>query len=698
MAAQLEDAPAAALAPPPSYASLASPLVPQTAFEDQPRYDDDEVPVHPAFDHAYGQSLNLPRGFFLIRNAAQGKALDLLQHRQNEGAELGLHPVKQPQLQGVSLQHTGNNQLFALSWDGHLFSAAASREIGVDDNRLVLAFPHPITKYPSPLSHAPPRFRLDPSTSTLHVIYSHDPSFLGPDDSSDWREDDYIVEAVPLRRKPAEPTLWSTTQANQLLSAVGSRAANLGARVGGLLGRRFSQPASPNPSGGSGSVNEPDLPPPPPPEKEVEKDVPPVPSTSELPDLPRTPSPASSSVAATAGTDDDSCTPLEEESDSDSEPSAFRPVRVVRLAPNWRDKFPSAALRAAPNTSFGVTRWPASAKELRKWRRRQWDVVPVTVQPLPAPEGFLVPSPAGSDSAPRSRSDSVSLFDSGGEGAAATTGGSTGESELIGSAGGEVYDPAGNDDDAAAADAAEIDSRDFSPLGIASPAGDLVNADLPALPAAAAASQIPGLLGGATRLGSSSGGSSGRESPLPPAAAPASKVRPLPPSPPLPSVPFAAAAPVGTADDAGADFWTTPRPEDGDVAHAETSGLSDSTGERTDASAPNYAEVERSVGENAERDETRSAEPSAAAVNDGRDPTDARAAALAGAEDRQQDQPLDASADAPDAALPASKVDIDAAATEGVAMLSSGAGVTDEEALEEQQEGNDSIQAGSASE
>ncbi|BGP47162.1 hypothetical protein JCM10450v2_003014 [Rhodotorula kratochvilovae] len=556
MPAQLEDEPAAGLAPPPSYASLASPLVPQTAF-DQPEHHDD-IPVHPAFDHAYGQSLNLPRGFFLIRNAAQGKALDLLQHRQNEGAELGLHPIKQPQLQGLSLQHTGNNQLFALSWDGHLFSASASREIDVEDNRLVLAFPHPITTYPSPLSHPPPRFRLDPSTSTLHVIYSHDPSFTGPDDSSDWRDDDYIVEAVPLKRKPAEPPLWSTTQANHILSAVGSRAANLGARVGGLLGGRFSQPSSPNPAGRRSSFEEPDLPPPPPPEKVVEKDVPPVPSTSELPDLPSAPSPPSSSAAATTGTEDDSRTPSEYDSDSDSEPSAFRPVRVVRLPPHWRDKFPSAALRAAPNTSFGVTRWPASAKELRKWRRRQWDVVPVTVQPLPAPgahEGFLVPSPAGSESAPRSRSDSVSLFGSEGE------------------QGAEVYDPAGEDDE----DAPEIDSRDFSPLGIASPIGDIADADLPALPsgghaaltglgrrASAAASHLSGLLGGVTRGASNDGSSSSRsgsESPLPPA--PANEARPLPPSPPLPSVPFAATAAAQAGDADGEAELRTPRPDNG---------------------------------------------------------------------------------------------------------------------------------------
>lgn len=424
----------------------------------------------------------------------------------------------------------------------------------------MLAFPHPITTYPSTLSHPAPRFRLDPSTSTLHVIYSHNPSFTGPDDSGDWRDDDYIVEAVPLKRKPAEPPLWAATQANQLLSAVGSRAVNLGARVGDLLGRRFSQPSSPSleaPPNRRRYSDELPLPPPPPPDKPVDKDVPPVPSTSQLPSAP-SPPPASSSPLpatppATAADDPDA-------SDSDSEPSAYRPVRVVRLPPNWRDKFPGAALRASPNTSFGVTRWPASAKELRLWRRRQWDVVPVTVRPLPTSsaafassgmsssgqeddEGYVLPSPAGSDSAPRL--DNLSYF---GGGAAAAGRDEEPQGSVLAEGEGELYDRMG---DSADDDAAEVDSRDFSPLA-ASVTGDLPPPS-PSLSAvegmarrrtsATAAAQLSGLMLGNSSAASYSNASSshshsdvgalatdaGHHDPLP-----------LPPSPPLPSVPFSA--------------------------------------------------------------------------------------------------------------------------------------------------------------
>lgn len=103
--------------PPPAYAAFSSPLVPQHGFGPADAAQQSRQHIqHPAFDHAFAH-LNLPRGYFLLRNTAQGKTLDLLGHKQHEGAELGLHPIKQPQLQGLSLQHKQNNQLFFLDWD-----------------------------------------------------------------------------------------------------------------------------------------------------------------------------------------------------------------------------------------------------------------------------------------------------------------------------------------------------------------------------------------------------------------------------------------------------------------------------------------------------------------------------------------------------------------------------------------------------
>ena len=118
--------------PPPPYASMAQPI------ENRPARS---RTADALFNHEWAH-LGLPTGFFLLRNAAQGKTLDLLSHRQDEGAELGLHPIKQPLLQGVSLQHKGNNQLFCLSWDGHLIAGASSRAVDVEGQSIhLITFP-----------------------------------------------------------------------------------------------------------------------------------------------------------------------------------------------------------------------------------------------------------------------------------------------------------------------------------------------------------------------------------------------------------------------------------------------------------------------------------------------------------------------------------------------------------------------------
>ncbi|GAA5986603.1 hypothetical protein JCM10908_003820 [Rhodotorula pacifica] len=404
--------------PPPPYASIAQPLE-NRPFPDRATQGPTRTSraTDALFDHEWAQ-LGFPTGYFLLRNAAQGKTLDLIGHRQDEGAELGLHPIKQPLLQGVSLQHKGNNQVFFVDWSGHLVSGASSRPIDVEDSRLVQAFPHPVMTLHSRLSHPPARFRLDPSTSTLHVLFDSDPFFSGPNGSDDWRSHDYIVEAVPRKRKSAGNSAWSTAseQAGHVLSGLGSTAATLGEKLSvfGLFsgsrsgstatskttspkmgnepqfasthGADVSEPTSTDPaaqsatvSSGSGASAEAD------------------PSSDEEP-------PTASTAQRVLHVEHDP----EPDPDSDSESTAYRALRVVRLEPGWREKYPAEALRAAPDKSFGVTRWSSSPKELRKWRRRMWDVIPVTIKRLPAPD-FPVhhAGPAG-ETAPMSAAESQS--------------------------------------------------------------------------------------------------------------------------------------------------------------------------------------------------------------------------------------------------------------------------------------------------
>lgn len=264
------------------------------------------------------------------------------------------------------------------------------------DWRLVQAFPHPIMTLRSRLSHPPARFRLDPITSTLHVLFDSDPFFREPGESDDWRTDDFIVEAVPRKRRAATHSTWSVAseQAGQVLSGLGSTAATLGEKLSAFglfsgLGGRDSASGSRQTSPKIGSATSATAAAASPPLQSTSSGTAgptlttcPVETTSVSGPTPTVPASDSSLRRTIHVEHSDESDP---DSDSDSEPSAYRALRVVRLEPGWRDKYPAEALRAAPDKSFGVTRWSSSPKDLRQWRRRTWDVIPVTIRRLPAP-------------------------------------------------------------------------------------------------------------------------------------------------------------------------------------------------------------------------------------------------------------------------------------------------------------------------
>lgn len=250
--------------------------------------------------------------------------------------------------------------------------------------------------FESSRSHALPRFLLDPHTSTLQIAFESDPSYPGPDgllDSEDsWRETEYLVEAVPKRRR-GEAGIWTTastglaTASKDILTGLGTLGesapgmiSNLGGRLSGLYPFGRSAPPSGSP--------------------QTDADAPPLPPKPLSPEM-STPSSTSASPYPIASTSSDTAhttkpnSPLpavpdsdaedgqyDSDEGSDSDPGAYRPVRIVRLPrSSWKDKFPSEALSSHAQSQLG--RGQVSHQELRKWRRRQWEVIPVVVRPKP---------------------------------------------------------------------------------------------------------------------------------------------------------------------------------------------------------------------------------------------------------------------------------------------------------------------------
>ncbi|GAA5883883.1 hypothetical protein JCM16303_007434 [Sporobolomyces ruberrimus] len=510
---------------PPSYlqASLSSPLMHPTPTASSPRPQ-----RNPAFEHSWSQ-FNLPTGMFLLQNRAQGKSLDVLSHHSNEGAILGVHPVKQPILKGLSLQHSRNNQLFFLDWNGHLYSASASRPVDISSSsdELVISHPHPIQTYASAFSHPLPRFFLDPTTSTLQVLFSHDPTYpppLNPNalSESSYDEYDYLVETVPLRKKRNRPSLVRPLLRESTGDVAKKASEVVYNGIEGFLGRVGG--LNPFASGGGGVSTESSssttkieqkrlprtrdasLPPPPIPTKDDQPLPPHPPREGSSPSFPGAHSPrshrnASVSISPTqlsphlaqpssprvndpsrrpsTAQPEEEDDPEEEAFESDDEPSAFRPVRIIKLvrSSNWRENdfpFNKKPIKVTPTSTkpehedeeeesplgpiglgFRDTRrvseaksggqeegdgeeelgvenvWPETLglnhharetsfaststcidpsvrrgseeeseerrlsarkkrkeeemREMRKWRRRQWDVVPVRIEPQEVP-------------------------------------------------------------------------------------------------------------------------------------------------------------------------------------------------------------------------------------------------------------------------------------------------------------------------
>jgi hypothetical protein len=68
----------------------------------------------------------------------------------------------------------------------------------------------------------------------------------------------------------------------------------------------------------------------------------------------------------------------EEDEHCDNSEDPARIVRVVSVAPGWREKFPSS-----------------DSPEARKWRKRQWDIASVILQPSnPPPPHPSLPTPS----------------------------------------------------------------------------------------------------------------------------------------------------------------------------------------------------------------------------------------------------------------------------------------------------------------
>ncbi|OAV93532.1 hypothetical protein PTTG_00851 [Puccinia triticina 1-1 BBBD Race 1] len=297
------------LPPPPSYAE-ASQGASLGSFSTRPSGS-----THPANPnrHTIETSYRFPSGLFVLRNRSSLKVLDVSGAGTQVGTPVIAYSPKRPTLLHGDLFHKENNQLFFVDWHGCLCSASSGLRVDVgEDYRLVLSKPQPILSRPTRESHPPAQFRYDPMTRTIEVKFMHDPTYSNAT-MEEINSVDYLLEVQPVSFGSSRKSYSSTPFPLEKLSEWFP----------------FATKSTTSTSNNQAC-------------------------SSSSPVVGRIPTDRSSLDIAEE----------EEDSDLDNSPDPARAVRVVSVAPGWREKFPSSG-----------------TPEARRWAKRQWDIASILVQP-----------------------------------------------------------------------------------------------------------------------------------------------------------------------------------------------------------------------------------------------------------------------------------------------------------------------------
>ncbi|KAG9124402.1 hypothetical protein FRC07_011762 [Ceratobasidium sp. 392] len=162
----------------------------------------------PAYDNVFDSEETTPSGFptgyFIIRNCASGRLLDIAMSSVADGTRAVLWKEKENSRVLSMRSPAADNQVFFVDYTGALCSKLSGHALDVEDGRLVLRHRKPFTlPFPNPESHPLPRISYSSSSKLLRVTFGSDPNYPLPgatDPRNAWRSMDYIVAGVPLQR------------------------------------------------------------------------------------------------------------------------------------------------------------------------------------------------------------------------------------------------------------------------------------------------------------------------------------------------------------------------------------------------------------------------------------------------------------------------------------------------------------------
>ncbi|CAL1694003.1 unnamed protein product [Somion occarium] len=151
------------------------------------------------------RTYGFPQGYFLIKNVASNRFLDVDSDMVEDGTGLILYPQTETSLVEDMRKPESNNQVFFIDTSGALCSRSSGHSIDVENETLVLRHRRPISHpFPNAYSHPLPRFVYEPTTGRITIVFAADPSYpTSPDRAaalSSWKDKTYVLSSIPMRK------------------------------------------------------------------------------------------------------------------------------------------------------------------------------------------------------------------------------------------------------------------------------------------------------------------------------------------------------------------------------------------------------------------------------------------------------------------------------------------------------------------
>ncbi|KAF8079013.1 hypothetical protein FPV67DRAFT_1444215 [Lyophyllum atratum] len=148
------------------------------------------------------QTYGFPTGYFVLRNIATNRVLDVTGDGIEDGTEIILWSDNDTSLVETRRRPEANNQVFFIDTSGALCSRSSGHAVDIEGDKLVLRHRRPISHpFPNSYSHPLPTFSYSPENGEILVHFTSDPAYPPPEQRSDtWKNKSYLLTSVPLRK------------------------------------------------------------------------------------------------------------------------------------------------------------------------------------------------------------------------------------------------------------------------------------------------------------------------------------------------------------------------------------------------------------------------------------------------------------------------------------------------------------------